>query len=123
MVVRWKFFDGVTEVEFPINPSEGGSPQYEKNFVFEDTSAPEGKTLVFEGRDSPKPLNFSGVILTEAHYDFMIEWWDKRNQVRITDDLGREFWVIIKSFRPKRERAHSYPWKHSFDVEAVIVDW
>lgn len=125
MVVRWQFDDPVSleTYTFAINPSEGGSPGYNKRFDFIATAAPDGRTLVFEGRDEPQELTFSGTLLTEAEFNAFVEWYQKRYQVLITDDLGRQFHIIVKSFVPVRERARSHPWKHSYTVAATVVDW
>lgn len=124
-VVRWVFDDPVTlaSYTFEINPNDGGSPAYRKKFQYENTSAPDGKVIVFEGRDEPKKIEFSGILLTEAELNAFIEWWDKRYQISVTDDLGREFSIVIETFEPRRERARSHPWKHSYSVTATIVDW
>lgn len=124
-VVRWVFEDPVlleTEV-FDVNPSAGGSPGYEKNFLFQETTAPDGKTLIFEGQDAPQNLAFSGTILDQAQYEMFREWFSKRYQIKVTDDLGRQFMILIKSFKPERVRARSHPWKHTYTVEAAILDW
>lgn len=125
MVVRWRFEDPLSlEVHtFEINPSEGGSPSFSKQFQTQNTSAPDGKTLIFEGRDTVQRLEFEGTILSEDEYNTFAEWFDKRRQIKIIDDLGREFWVLIESFSPTRVRAASRPWKHTYKVTAIIVDW
>lgn len=124
-VVRWVFEDPVNleEHEFEINPNAGGSPGYEKSFQFQETTAPDGKTLIFEGQDVPQNLEFSGTILTQSHYDMFVDWWTKRYQIKVIDDLGREFMILIKSFKPQRVRSRSHPWKHTYTVEAAILDW
>lgn len=124
-VVRWTFYDPGTDEtwQVPLNPSDGGSPGYKRNFTYQNTSAPDGKTLVFEGRADPQTLEFSGTLLTEAHLATFVEWWEKRNQILITDDLFRQFWVVIEEFSPKRKRAIHYPWRHEYTVKATIVDW
>lgn len=124
-VVRWLFEDPVTldSWQFEINPNEGGSPAYSKNIVYSATCAPDGKVVVFEGRDEPKKLEFSGVLLTQEHFEAFAEWYEKRYQVNVTDDLGRTFSVIIDRFDPTRQRALHYPWKHTYRVSATIVDW
>lgn len=126
----WRFHDpigngtsGPETYILPVNPNEGGSPGFKKTINFQATSAPDGKTLMFEGRDEVQTLEFSGVILTEAQYNAFIYWWKKRHQIHITDDLGRQFWAYITMFDPKRERAHNYPWKHSYTAAATVVDW
>lgn len=125
MVVRWIFYDpGTSETYvFAINPSSGGSPGYKKNFTFANTAAPDGKTLVFEGRDEVQNLEFDGVIFEQVELDAFVLWWQKRNQITITDDLGRIFSIIIQEFTPKRERAVHHPWKHSYSCKAIIVNW
>lgn len=124
-VVRWTFYDPV-DVEtytFDINPNTGGSPIYKKTLQYVKTSAPNGKTVIFEGQDDPQTLEWSGVILNQEHYDKYVEWWQKRRQIRVTDDLNRSYWVYLTEFTPERVRAYSRPWKHSFKVSAVILDW
>lgn len=124
-VVRWVFTDPTTsdEYEFDINPAEGGSPQFRKNIAYQNTSAPDGKVLMFEGRDATQELEITGTILEEDHYNALYEWWNKRHQVQVTDDLGREFMIYITAFEPKRERAIHYPWKHSFTMRYTELDW
>lgn len=123
MVVKWQFYDGSTTEVFEVNPNEGGSPTRRKTMTYKNTAAPDGKTLVFEGRDEPGEISFSGTLLTQEQFDMFEEWWDKRQQVRITDDLGRQYWVYIHTFDAKRIRARSHPWKHEYTVEATILDW
>lgn len=124
-VVRWMFEDPNTlaTYSFAINPSEGGSPAYAKNFQYSNTSAPDGKVIVFEGREQPQKIDFTGTLLTEEEYNAFVTWWEKRYQITVTDDLGRSFNIILESFQPKRERARSHPWKHSYQVTATIVNW
>jgi hypothetical protein len=125
VVVRWTFEDQATleTYTFDVNPKEDDTPGYSKNFKFTNTSAPDGKVLVFEGRDQPREGGFSGTVLTEAHFNALHTWWDKRNQILLTDDLGRSYSIIIKSFRPKRRRSQNYPWRHDYEVDYVVVDW
>lgn len=125
MVVKWLFEDPVTmeSYTFDINPNTGGSPAYEKNTLYKNTCAPDGKVVIAEGLDNPQKLSFSGVLLFQEQYDAFVTWWDKRYQVYITDDLGRQFSVEIDTFTPTRERAVHYPWKHSYSVDATIVEW
>lgn len=122
-VVKWSFYDGTTTYTFEINPSDGGSPSRKKSITYKSTAAPDGKTLIFEGRDQPITVSFSGTLLTQAQYDAFETWFDKRQQVRITDDLGRQYWIYIESFDPKRVRARSHPWKHTYSIEATVLDW
>lgn len=125
MVTKWLIEDpaAADTYSFNINPSEGGSPGYQKNITEENTTAPNGKTLLWEGLDEPQTLEFEGTILEQVQYDAFVDWFQKRRQVRLTDDLGRVYWVYITSFQPKRERAFHYPWKHSYTMTCTILSW
>lgn len=124
-VTRWTFEDLVLdeEYQFEINPNDDGSPVLAKHVNYQNTCAPDGKTLVFEGRDEPQTGAFSGTILSEDHYDAMVTWFKKRHQIRVTDDLGRQMWIYITKFTPKRVRSAVHPWKHTYSVDYVVLDW
>ena len=124
-VVRWQFYDPTTlsSYELEINPADGGSPSYRKAIVYQNTSAPDGKVLMFEGQDETKEMEITGTILTEEHYNALLLWYTKRHQIQITDDLGRVFMVYITAFEPKRERAVHSPWKHSYTLRYTVLDW
>lgn len=123
-VVRWTFYDPITldEYEFVVNPSEGGSPSYNKSITYEKTTAPDGMVVVMEGREDPRKLEFSGTLFSQQEFTAFVTWYEKHYQIQMTDDLGREFHIMIDSFEPKRERAIHYPWKHSYTVSATIID-
>lgn len=125
MVVKWKFNDTVAAqiYTFEINPSDGGSPSYKKNITFKNTAAPNGRTLIFEGRDEPVTFSFSGTILTQTQFEAFETWFLKRRQIIVTDDLNRSYSVYITSFDPKRVRASTAPWKHTYTCEAISLDW
>lgn len=125
MAVKWTFYDPLVPETyvFEVNPNSGGTPRRKKNFSYQNTAAPDGKTLMFQGRDDPEMLAFSGVLLSETQLDAFNDWFDKQHQIRITDDLNREFWAVITSFEPDRQRARSHPWKHSYKCEATVLDW
>jgi hypothetical protein len=124
-VTRWSFYDPFTTdtYTFEINPNDGGSRQFKRNFVFQATAAADGKTLVFEGRADPQTVDFSGTLLTEDQFNAFQTWWEKRNQILMTDDLGRTSWIVIQEFQPKRVRAVQWPWKHTYTVKATVVDY
>jgi hypothetical protein len=121
MVVRWTFSDGSTTYTFEINPNEGGSPARKRGVGFSVTAAPDGGVLVYEKRSDPRTLSFSGVVLTQAHYDALDEWSDKHEPITLTDDLSRSFTVILTSFEPRRVRSALYPWKHTYTCEAIVL--
>lgn len=121
---RWEDLSDGSVAYMPINPNEGASPNYDKNLTTATTTAPGaiGAVLVFEGTDTPSEFNFSGVLLTKDHYDFIFRVWEKRHLLRLTDDLGRVFTVYMKTFHPERKLSRTYPWKHTYQATAIIVD-
>jgi hypothetical protein len=125
MVTRWTIYDptNATTTAFEVNPSEGGTPARKKTITYQNTSAPNGKVIVFEGRDEPQAIKFSGTILYESQYTQFLNWFNTRHQVLLTDDLNRQYWIYITSFDATRQRAVQHPWKHSYNIEATIVDW
>ena len=125
MRVAWEFYDPVADETYrwEINPNEGGFPQRTKNISYQSTSGPSGQTIAFEGRQSPLTFQFSGTILTQNHFETLNSWYEKGNQIRLTDDLGRVFWIYIKTFQPQRQRSAHTPWKHTYTIEALLLDW
>ena len=123
--IPWEFYDPAEDITYywPINPNAGGYPQRSKSIAYSATVAPDGQTVAFEGRDAPMSFSFSGVILSQEQFEAMTLWYEKRNQIRLTDDLDRQFWIYIKTFSAERQRSQSHPWKHSYNVEAILLDW
>lgn len=124
-VVKWTFNDPTMSETyvFEVNPKQGGTPAYEKNLSYVNTAGPDGRVLAFEGRSKPQEGQFSGTILSEEQYNAMLYWFNKRNQIYMSDDLGRAFTIYITKLDAKRIRAVSHPWKHDYTVNYVILDW
>jgi len=123
--IAWVLTDPVTldTYDLPINPNQGGTPSYRKSITYRNTAAPDGKVLMFEGRDEPQNMSVSGVILSEELLNALVTWYQKRYAVTVEDDLGRTFSIYITSFDPQRERSVSHPWRHSYTLEYTILDW
>lgn len=125
MSFRWTLYDPATDETwtFAMNPSAGGSPALVKTLTYQATAAPGGQTLVFQGRQATQTLDLSGTLLTEAEYAFFETAWYVQNQMLLTDDLGRQFWVVITEFSPTRVRAAHHPWKHTYNLKALVVNY
>lgn len=125
--IGWRWEDAVegTVAIMPINPNAGASPRFAKTLTKQTTTAPGqlGQPLIFEGSDEVSQFDFSGVLLTQEHYDFLYNVWRKRHPVKLTDDLGRSFIIYLESFAPERARNNTYPWKHTYQATSVIVEW
>lgn len=125
MVVKWQFHDPSLgeDYTFEINPNEDGLPGYQKNFAYQNTTAPNGKVLMFEGLEEPRQGSFSGVTLSENQHLAFIHWYEKRNQIEVTDDLGRTFKIVITGYEPTRRWTRSHPYRHDYTMNYVVVDW
>lgn len=124
MTIRWTFDDPASgdSYQFEANPSAGGTPGKKKNITISPTTAWNGANVLFEGRREPREIAFSGVLLNQSMLDAMIDWWSKQHQVKLTDDLGRSYWVWISEFNPQRGRSVN-PLRHKFECKTTILDW
>jgi hypothetical protein len=122
--IAWELhqYSTLETYELDINPSDGGSPSYNKTLTTSNTTAPGGKVLIFEGADEVQQISVTGTLLTEALYDKFIEWWDKRTILRLTDDLARVYDIYITSFDPQRVRSVTHPWRHTYTLNYVIIE-
>lgn len=123
MAQRWVFHDPVTDESytFVVNPNEGGTPSRKKKLGYQATTAPDGAVIMYEGREEPQNTEVSGTILYRLQYDAMIEWFDKRHPVEVTDDLDRIMTIYITDFEAKRVRSRNYPWKHTFTMKYIVL--
>lgn len=107
---------------FEINPLEGSAPSYRKNIETSATTAPDGATLLFEGNDQPRKFDLSGSLVSQEQHDALVEWFQKRVVIQVTDDLLRDFNIYIESLDLSRRRATNHPWSHSWKMTAFLVD-
>lgn len=126
MTVKWVFADywetGPTPYQYvwEINPNEGGSPQVTKNISMASNTGPNRVAIVQEGSNQAATLTFSGIILTQEHYEAIEYWYDRRVLIKLTDDLGRQFFGIFSKFAPQRSRRSTNPWYHTYSAEFVV---
>jgi hypothetical protein len=127
MTVRWVFEDywqtGPTPYSYTweINPNDGGSPTVEKNMTILQNTGPNRMNLVQEGANQVPTIAFSGSILTQAHYEALELWYDRRVLIKLTDDLLRTFYGVFSSFSPKRSRRAFNPWYHTYDAQFHVT--
>ncbi len=120
---RWKFYDpkvGETYV-FEINPDTGGSPTYGKRVVKQSTLGPGRSTLIVEGAPPATNIDFSGVTLSKTQLDAFVNWFNRRRAVQLTDDLGRQWMVYIKSVEAERKRNVTEQYEHHYKISTVVV--
>lgn len=123
--VAWKLEDLSTSEAYywEINPKDWSLP-HRKNLTYATTAAPGGRVVAFEGRDEPRKATYSGTVLTEGQYNNLVYWFSKRHQMKLTDDLGNEYFVYITAFDIQRSfHSATFPWRHSYNGEMLIIDW
>jgi hypothetical protein len=60
-------------------------------------------------------------LYSQALYDQFVSWYNLRNVIEITDDLGRVFSAYITDFAPTRVRSRSHPWKHTYTLTYTVL--
>ena len=118
--IAWNFFDGVNSYDLPINPNEAKMPSRRRPVATKATCA--GRQVMYQGRLEVPTIEFSGVLLDETQYRIFKEWFNRRKQIRITDDLGIKYWVYLKSFQPTRVKSNDYDWYHNYSASGVVLD-
>jgi hypothetical protein len=122
VVVRWTFTEvwSAQSWTFSINPNEGGSPAFEKQMNITSNVGPYRGGIIQEGRMDPPTISFSGVILTQNHYEMLEAWFMKRVLLDMTDDVGRTFRGVFSQFTPERQRRPYRPWYHTYSAGFTV---
>lgn len=118
--IAWNFFDGVESYDLPTNPSEASMPSMKRNVMTKPTCS--GRQVLIEGKPEVGQMQLSGVILTEEEFRAFEHWVAKRKQVRVTDDLGKKYWIYFKSFAPQRVKNDANEWHHTYTITGVQAD-
>lgn len=129
-VVKWTFedywqtqenpSDPPVQYTFDINPNDNGAVTIQKNIQMSQTVGPNRVNVLQEGQNQAPILAFSGVILNQQQLEAMELWYDRRVLIKITDDLGREYYGVFSQFTPKRVRRASNFWYHSYDAQFTL---
>lgn len=122
-LVRWTFQDSAMTYTLEVNPKDGGSPRLERSVSHKASTAPDGVTTMFEGRRKIPTYTISGAVYSQAQYYAMIGLFAKRNQLQLTDDLGRVVDIYITKLTAQRVNSHHYPWKHTYTVDYLELNW
>ena len=124
MVARWVFHDPYLPEtwEVPINPREMSSPFAEKAVSLRQTTAVDGRALLFEGSAAVPDWTFTGVILDPGHYANLLKWSEKRNRIQITDHFGRMIVCYLTKFEPTPKRAVGRYWRHEYTMTALVLE-
>ena len=122
MTVRWQFTDVRTGASYTmeINPNSGGTVGFSKAVATDNPIGPGRRPILSEGRIQPGPMEFSGVILTQAQLENMETWALKRTLIQIEDDLGRTYQGVLSSWTPTRDRRAFNYWYHTYSATLTV---
>lgn len=125
MTVKWTLTDpsGVAPANytFEINPSHGGIVSFKKLLIYNVYAAADGSLVALEGRQPLVDFQFVGDVLSQAQFTALELWYQKRNRVVVTDDLGQTFNVYIHSLAWTRKPSTNYPWFHSYTCDSKVI--
>jgi len=130
MTSRWVFTDEVADETWtvPINPDSMTSPEPPaKNVTFASGKVNDlhnnGRTVTFLGKPTSREWEFGGAIRTQAHYEGLVAWAAKTNDVLVTDHIGRTWRVLITDFLPtERPPTPRTPWRLRYTVKTTIIE-
>lgn len=120
-MVRWTLalLDNSESYVMELNPNAAGNAL--ANRAVEWTSSRLGYTGTRSGR-TPQPWEFSGVLRSQAQFEAMVLWLNKRKKVRVTTDLGQQYVVRLVSFVPDQSRSRvQAPHRHTYTVNCLIT--
>lgn len=128
----WQLYDPVTTEEYswPVNPNtDNGSHNvtrqtgYEVYVGMRQTASGDDRidSIVFVTGDGPSRFSYSGFVYDQSQLESLEGWANKDYDVILTDDLGRQFSVIIDKFELERVRSNKKPYKHSYTFSGFIL--
>lgn len=124
LVKRWVFQDvHATPDEvyhFPHNPERMTPPFGKKRLAYAATTAVNGQKIAFEGNAPPAEWKFTGTTLTQAHYDALTRWFNKKVRIWITDHYGRAWLCYLSEFSATPRRTVNYPYRHDYEMTAIV---
>jgi hypothetical protein len=122
--VAWTLTDNSTGspvvLSFDINPNSFDAPGRNTNIVSEQVTAPNGQTLVFQGRDASREATLSGAVTTQTFFSSLDTWKDKNYPLVLTDDQGSTWNVLIKSWRWTRLR-RTNNWRYDYTATVMVL--
>lgn len=121
--IRWKLTDLDTDefVILPLNPNEMSTPTQGREITYGWT--PGGRMAgIDRGASVPTSWTWSGVILTQEHYDLLLEWSQRGSMLRVDDHLGRSFGIIIEKYEPiEKQRTQNREWHSHYTITCLLV--
>jgi hypothetical protein len=124
---RWTLYDPSTDEswEMQFNPNKMTSPHAPDGtqiFTRSATRPSAGSVArVLVGKLQPHDWSFSGVVREEVHFRQLHAWSRKRQQVQLTDHLGRTWLIRILSMDVnERKPTLRRNWRFEYTVKTLL---
>lgn len=122
---KWTITDSSTGAPvvwtFPVNPNSFKHPGRSSSLSQQRTVSTTGNTIVFQGADSPKQLSFSGIVNSETFYDQLTAQLDKWYTLKLTDDQGDYWYIVVKDYTMVRVRRALNQYRFDYAVTAIVL--
>lgn len=123
-MAQWKLTDyssgSPVTLTFEWNPNKFDPPGRSANITADLTTAPNGQTILFQGRDKLRKSTFEGAVGTEAFYNLLNTWKDKHYPLELTDDQGNVWTVLIEEWKWVRVKRRN-PWRFDYTAQVIVL--
>jgi hypothetical protein len=117
MTIRWTLNDGVTTYQFHVNPSEMGSLGNRASIE----TLGNTRVRAREAKQAAYEWSFAGKIYSQAQYDALELWSEKKQVLTLTDHLSRPWQVVILAFMPKDVRRPGTIDRWTYEVRVLVI--
>lgn len=123
-MAQWTLTDNSTGspvvLTFDINPNTFNPPGRSARIQADLTTAPNGQTLLFQGRDNTREAVFSGAVLTQSFYNKLDAEKDKNYPLVLTDDQGNSWDILFRTWRWTRlHRTNN--WRYDYTATVIVI--
>lgn len=123
-MAQWTLTDNSTGspvvLTFDINPNKFDPPGRNANISSELSTAPNGTTILFQGRDKVRRATFEGVVNSETFYNDLDTWKDKHYPMELADDQGNTWTILIEQWKWTRIRRRN-PWRFDYTAQVIVL--
>lgn len=123
-MAQWTLTDnstGIPEVlTFDWNPNKFDPPGRSSNITSDLTTAPNGQTIFFQGRDKMRTATFEGAVGDAVFYAELDEWKNKHYPLELTDDQGNTWTILIQEWKWTRVKRRN-PWRYDYSAQVVVI--
>ncbi len=122
-VVRWVIEDpspgGLGTYTVPINPEKMTSPWPQRLLQTERTVADDGVEMTWASVEASTDWQFTGAVITQAHYDKINAYAALNRRIYITDHRSRTWIVGIREIAWEKipAQTNEYAWRYTVSAE------